>query len=152
MEAGVFSFFQKWQSQDAEADEARPEGLLSSVRFEEQLLLERARADRAGASFSLLTFRIDALQAPDANAVAERVLAHVLVKQSRVIDTKGFYRESLALIMPYTPSAKAEVVWAKIQDSYKRRVVAELGGRLPAPEVQCEVYAYPNSERTRQFG
>lgn len=148
----MFSFFQKWQSQEAEPGDGRPEGLLSPVRFEEQLLLERARADRAGASFSLLTFQILASEDAEANGVAERVLAHVLAKQSRVIDTKGFYRDNLALIMPYTPSSKAEVVWSKIQDSYKRRVVAELGGRLPAPDVQCEVYAYPNSERTRQFG
>lgn len=148
----MFAFFQRWQGQGAGASGDLPEGLLARERFEEQLLIERARADRAGASFSLLTFRVAATPDLEAREVAGRVLAHVLLKRTRTIDTKGVYGEGLALIMPYTPSSKVDTVWDNVNDSYKRRVVAELGGRLPAPALACEVYAYPSNERTRAFG
>ena len=142
----MYSFFQKKQSQDAEADFAVPEGFLKAEQFEEQLLIERARADRAGAKFSMLALRIGSAKVSPEYQAAERVLAHVLTKVSRVIDTKGVYRDGLALIMPYTPSDKANVVWTKIQESYKRRISAELGSGQTAPEIQCEVYAYPSSD------
>jgi hypothetical protein len=148
----MVAFFRRWQGQGRGSSEELPEGLLTRERFEEQLLIERARADRAGASFSLLTFRVASATDPEARETAGRVLAHVLLKRTRTIDTKGIYGEGLGLIMPYTPSSKVDKVWENVSDSYKRRVVAELGGRLPVPELACEVYAYPSNERTRAFG
>jgi len=142
----LYSFFQKKQSQEGEADFGAPEGFLKAAQFAEQLLIERARADRAGAKFSMLALHIGAPKVSSEYPVAERVLAHVLNKVSRVIDTKGVYRDGLALIMPYTPSDKATVVWTKIQDSYQRRIGAEMGSGQTAPEIQCEVYAYPSSD------
>lgn len=148
----MFGCKRRRQNAGSGGSEELPEGMLSRDRFEEQLLIERARADRAGASFSLLTFRVAAVADAEARQVARRVLAHVLMKRTRTIDTKGIYGEGLALIMPYTPSSKVDTVWDNVNDSYKRRVVAELGGRLPVPELACEVYAYPSNERTRAFG
>ena len=151
-EALLYSFFQKKSFQDSTLDLGAPEGFLPSEQFEAQLLIERARADRAGSRFCMLTLRIDA--AIDANeyVVAERVLAHVLVKSSRNIDTKGAFRGGLAIIMPYTPSDKAELVSRKIQDSYKRRVMADLGEAKAVPELRCEIYAYPSKELATQAG
>jgi hypothetical protein len=120
--------------------------LLSSASFNRQLLLERDRSDRSGMDFSLLVFEIGNISDAFLQEESESVLSNLLLEKTRVIDTKGWHRDALAVILPYTAEAESEVVWEKISRAFEERISEVTGGRLPAPELACELYPYPGEE------
>jgi hypothetical protein len=119
------------------------DGLLSSEAFEEQLVKERARADRSGASLTLLAFSIETPNNGVTKQKALRILASVLVERTRISDTKGWFGDRLGVILPDTSGAQTTSISHPIQETFNKRVHSKLGGRGPLPEVTHEVYVYP---------
>lgn len=124
------------------------EGLLSSEAFEEQLRKERARTDRGGGPLSLLALRIEAPPDSDAFLQAAWVLAALLSKRTRIIDTKGWFGERIGVIFPNTPSANVAYIWPPIKEAFDQRAHSASAERAPLPEVTYEVYAYPGEGLT----
>lgn len=91
---------------------------------------ERARTDRNGDPFTLVTF---SLRRPDDRKTL-RQLAHTLQRRLRLIDAAGWMsEEQLAAVLPSTPPAGA---W-KVADDVCLSVASDQA--LPV----CKVYCYP---------
>lgn len=120
------------------------EGLLSPEAFQEQLTKERARTDRGGGPFSLLALKIEA--APDSEAFLQAawVLSTLLNQRTRICDTKGWFGDSVGVILPNTTSDKVAYVWPPIKEAFDKRARTESTERVTLPKVTFEVYAYPS--------
>jgi lipopolysaccharide/colanic/teichoic acid biosynthesis glycosyltransferase len=105
-------------------------GISSSEEFHENLERERARADRSGRAFSVVSFNIGNHAGEDLT----RRLARAINLRKRRVDGAGWIDDGrLGVILPETVPAGA---WRLAEDAWK-----ELGGAYgPLP---CEVYAYP---------
>lgn len=141
---GLFAWF---TSRDTRSTSKEGTFLPADV-FEAQLNQERARADRSGSSFVVLTFE---LELDDANRAvtqgAERLLADTLTGELRMCDTKGWHvngSTSVAAILPdtseyesYTPVRRTESVF---QEQFKNA----FPGVKAAPQLRCGIHAYPS--------
>ena len=134
-----------------EAEKARVTGLLPGDAFEEQLTLERARADRSGQPFVLIVFTIQFAQNEDALHEAEQALAAALIDRTRLCDAKGFYGGQIAAILPYTTKADATNILEPLEFVFRRKLLESGVGTVPGPRLSFAVYEYPVDER-RQLG
>lgn len=132
-----------------EAEQARASGLLANDAFEEQLTLERARADRSGFPFVLVVFNIQFAQGDELMRTAEKALAAALIARTRICDAKGYYGGQIAVILPYTSKADATALLGPLEFMFRRNL-AEAGiASLPAPKLSFAVYEYPDDERKK---
>ncbi len=121
-------------------------GFLSQDDFADQLIKERARADRAGASFTLLAFDVETPPGLNGKAEAMEILASILAKRARVTDTKGWFGNRLGIILPNTPTENADNVVRPIQEQFKKTVVSNSPHASKAPKIAYQAYEYPNNE------
>jgi lipopolysaccharide/colanic/teichoic acid biosynthesis glycosyltransferase len=118
-------------------------GLESPTRFHRAIARERARSDRTGDPFSLVTF-----QAREAETARETLarLAKILRRRVRWTDEIGWLdRQRLAVALPSTPYEGA----VKIADDV---CLAFPPSHLPP---LCEIYCYPSDQipgRARRHG
>ena len=132
-----------------EAERARAAGLLPSEVFEEQLTLERARADRSGNPFVLIVFNIQFVENEEQLHRAERALAAALIERTRLSDAKGYYGEQIAAIFPYTAKTDAGNVLGPIEVIFLKKLAGEGLEALPGPRLTFAIYEYPDDERKK---
>jgi lipopolysaccharide/colanic/teichoic acid biosynthesis glycosyltransferase len=106
--------------------------LLSPDQFRNLLGRERARSDRTGEPFALLTLGL--APTPDPSATACR-LVKVLQKRLRVSDVAGWLDGQVCVLLPDTG---AEGAWT-LADAVCKRIA---NGLPPC----CEVYVYPTGD------
>lgn len=142
-ERGVFRFLRRLAGMDAREQTGCIDGLLSSPEFALALAKERARVDRGGPGFCMLALEIEA--APESAAFREAAehLAALLRKRTRLIDTKGWFGERVAVIFPQTAANRVAIIWPPIKEALDRALESGDRVHLAAPAVRCEVYAYP---------
>jgi lipopolysaccharide/colanic/teichoic acid biosynthesis glycosyltransferase len=105
--------------------------LYSHCQFSRALARERARADRSGDGFSLLTLGVKTWRQGEPTLVH---LARVLRRRLRLTDEAGWLdRRHLGIIMPSTPAWGA---WTLADD-----LCRQFPDDIPLPE--CKVYVYP---------
>jgi hypothetical protein len=140
---GLFAWFTARDKRNASTEGA----FLPADIFEAQLNRERARADRSGSTFVVLTFKVEMDEKDRAlTEGAERLLADTLTGELRLCDTKGWHENgttSVAAILPntsehesYTPMRRAETV-------FRERFKHAFPGVAETPQLQCGVHAYP---------
>jgi hypothetical protein len=110
--------------------------------LQEQLLKERAGADRAGAGFTMLVFDLEASLDAEIRDRAMRVLASVLLERTRISDTKGPFADRLGVILPHTMVAHIAAIWGTTHDDHKNRMFGDLSDQLPLPRLSHEAYLY----------
>ncbi|HRK33828.1 MAG TPA: hypothetical protein PLJ47_04455 [Candidatus Hydrogenedentes bacterium] len=132
-----------------EAEKARASGLLASEAFEEQLNLERARADRSGQPFVLIIFTVHGVENQEQADLAERALASALFDRTRISDAKGYYGEQVATILPYTSKEDAAYVLDPLEGVFRKKLAAEGLETLPGPRLTFTIFEYPDDERKR---
>lgn len=122
---------------------------LSSRHFKQQLLRERARADRRKTYFTLVVFDFPSLKKDEERLTAMmELLAQAICKKIRISDIAGWYGAShhkIGLLLHDTLQPHAALVIQKIeklfQKSFKTRSES-------TPEIVCEVYTYPSDLTT----
>lgn len=132
-----------------EAEKARATGLLPEDAFEEQLTLERARADRSGQHFVLIIFTVTGTENEQQGKLAERALASALFERTRISDAKGYYGGEVAAILPYTTKREAGNVLEPLEGVFRKQLAAHGLETLPGPRLSFIVYEYPDDERKR---
>jgi len=131
------------RGRDAKADPAaQVEGLLTAEAFELELAKERARIDRGGSSFCLLTISVDIPAETPEYYQAVWDLSAILAERTRIIDSKGWFRGKVGVILPITKSAHIPNIWRHIDESFKKRSRFVKGGS--APKLSYEVFTYPS--------
>ncbi len=141
---GLFAWF---TSRDA-SNTAKEGTFLPADVFELQLNQERARADRCGSSFVVLTFK---LELDEANASltqgAERLLADTLSGELRLCDTKGWHvngTTSVAAILPDTSEYESYTPVRRAESTFQERFKSAFPGVKEAPQLHCGIHAYPS--------
>jgi hypothetical protein len=141
---GLFAWF---TSRDTRSKSKEGSFLPADV-FEAQLNQERARADRSGSSFVVLTFE---LELNDANAAlttgAERLLADTLLGQLRLCDTKGWHvngATSVAAILPDTNEFESYTPVRRTESLFQERFKTAFPGATELPQLRCGIHAYPS--------
>lgn len=122
------------------------DGLLDAAEFDRELLKERARVDRGGAPFTLLAFTIDAPHADETYAQAAWILAAALNERTRLLDTKGWFRSHIGLILPGITDQNVSKVTANISYDFEKRWEKAHKGTAH-PNLHHEVYVYPSDGR-----
>jgi len=116
--------------------------------FEAQLNQERARADRAGSSFVVLTFTVELDDAHIAlTEGAERLLADTLAGELRMCDTKGWHKNgttSVAAILPNTSEYESYTPMRRTETLFRERFRNAFPSVDEAPRIRCGVHAYPS--------
>lgn len=125
------------------------EGLLSPEAFDEHLLKERARSDRNGSVFCLLTVDIPLPRNTAAYQKAAWVLASVLHDRTRIIDTKGWFGDRVAVILPNTAPVHIGKIWNNIQEIFAARMGAQTNHGANPPDIAYEVYTYPSDGKSK---
>ncbi len=141
---GLFAWFTSRDSASASAEGT----FLPADVFEMQLNQERARADRSGSSFVVLTFD---LELEDSNAStlegAKRLLADTLSGELRMCDTKGWHENgttSVAAILPDTSEYESYTPVRRAESLFQERFKNAFPGVPDAPQLHCGIHAYPS--------
>jgi lipopolysaccharide/colanic/teichoic acid biosynthesis glycosyltransferase len=114
-------------------------GLLSREQFARVLARERARSDRTGEVFSLITFALGPEKIPDDLATH---LARILEQRLRSTDDAGLLdQRRIGVVLPVTPALGA---WTVVDD-----VCVCIPAGLALPE--CAVYCYPTDWPTKEL-
>jgi hypothetical protein len=134
------------------SDTSSPD-ILNSDEFEERIQQERARVDRTGASFTLLSFTVlDSDGKPDGVNGQLNLLASVINERTRLSDVTGIHQNGhkrVAVLLPDTPYVKAFNLVNSIEENFTRKASDAKFRKNKAPELMCEVYSYPN-EMTKE--
>src|SRR3954465_4371025 len=102
--------------------------------FGKMVCRERARADRSGGDFSVLTFRV---QPSAAEAQLLRQIAKHLSERARIIDQYGWNGDSAVwLLLPHCPADAAEKI---AQDIFQKFSTAQV-------QVGFELYHYAGDQ------
>lgn len=120
------------------------EGLLSERSFEEQLLKERARSDRGGGTFCIVVINIPLPHGSTAHQQAAWVLASALHDRTRIIDTKGWFGDRVAVILPNTAPGHVGKIWNDIDRLFQKRVQARGAGSDLNINLTHEIFVYPS--------
>lgn len=150
---GLFSWF---SSAEAKSPTKEYGFLLPANVFQAHLHQERARADRSGSSFVVMTFGIEMSGKYDAlEQQAREILAECVFNVFRLCDTKGWYEkksEPVAVILPDTTANETAAPLARTEDMFARLAKQRLrnhGDTARGPRLVCCIYNYPppsNSE------
>jgi len=126
--------------------ESGVEGLLPAAQFEHELAKERSRVDRGGSPFALLAIGIKLDPETEAYAQAVWVLASVLTERTRIIDSKGWFRGRVGVILPGATSDHIPKICAQFENAFKRRTRTRAlpGAHEGPPALEYEVFVYPN--------
>lgn len=142
---GVFGFVRNLSRDAGEASTASIEGLLAPAEFEQELVKERCRVDRGGPPFALLAIDLKLDRESEAFAQAAWVLAAVLNERTRVIDSKGWFRGRIGVILPGATSEHIPKICAQFETAFKRRSRARtVPGKEGSAALEYEVFVYPN--------
>jgi GGDEF domain-containing protein len=141
----MLTMMRKMLAKEKHSDGVETDGFLSRHDFDEQLLKERARADRAGAFFTLLAFDVETPPGVNGKAEAMEILASILAKRARLTDTKGWFGDRLAIILPNTLTENADRVARPVQEQFKKIVVSDPLQAPTAPKIAYQTYAYPKN-------
>lgn len=139
---GFFSGLRGIISPKAKPQPVEKERLLPSETFDEYLTKERARADRGGNSFVLLTVDVCAARDSEAYEAAVGVVSTLLEERTRVIDIKGWFSQRIGLILPLTTAEQAQIVWTHLEEAYKRKMTQS--GYKDTVPLKSEIYTYPS--------
>jgi len=120
------------------------EGLLSERSFEEQLLKERARSDRGGGTFCMVVIDIPLPRGSTAHQQAAWVLASALHDRTRIIDTKGWFGDRVAVILPNTAPGHVGKIWNDIRQLFQKRVQPRDADSPLKINLTHEIYVYPS--------
>jgi len=141
---GLFAWFTSRDKRNASNEGS----FLPADIFEAQLNRERARADRTGSSFVVLTFEVEL---DDSNRAltegAERLLADTLTGELRLCDTKGWHvngATSVAAILPDTSEHESHTPMRRAESIFRERFKNAFPGVDQAPQIRCGVHAYPS--------
>jgi hypothetical protein len=121
-------------------------GLLDEESFEHQLAVERMRAERSGFSFTVIVFSIDYAGGPVDQERAARALVSVLRDRTRFCDTKGWFGENMAVILPYTSRERAICLVAPLDSMFHQRLTSDPSKVTGEPRLSFAVYEYPSDE------
>lgn len=116
---------------------------LGDDAFSRQIAIEQSRSDRFGIPFVVMRFNVSP-EIFDYQTKALQVLASVLHDRSRLIDTKGWFDNQLAIILPGADQTNAAIVWKAFLDLFLQRF--SLDGRSVAVVSEpfiCELFIYP---------
>ncbi len=119
------------------------EGLLSESSFEEELFKERARSDRGGGTFCMMTIDISLPRGSTAYQQAVWVLASVLHDRTRITDTRGWFRDRVAVILPYSSPGHVERIWNDILRLFQKRMPPLEADAPVGIHLTHEIYVYP---------
>jgi len=129
---------------------------LPPEEFLERLQQERLRADRTGSHFTLILFGISAKGLPE-EACRRLVvqLATVIRDRIRRSDVKGFHigpGVRVGVLLPNTRFENALILVQAIEERFANHVMDTRGmpGR-EAPELLCDIYAYPERKESPVF-
>lgn len=113
----------------------------SQERLHALIHRERARADRSGRPFTVVSFRLDPRKVSRRNLLR---LAHIAMDKSRITDDVGWFaRNTVAALLPETETPGAWTYANRVADVYEERV----GLR---PEIT--VFEYPSNWSNRREG
>jgi len=141
---GLFAWF---TSRDTRS-KCKEGSFLPADVFEAQLNQERARADRSGSSFVVLTFELelDELNVSLSDP-AERLLADTLLGELRLCDTKGWHMNgttSVAAILPDTNEFESYTPVRRTESLFQERFKNAFPGVTESPQLRCGIHAYPS--------
>ena len=143
--AGVFRFVRNLSRDNGDPKAASIEGLLDPAEFEQELVKERCRVDRGGPPFALLAIDLKLDRESEGFAQAAWVLAAVLNERTRVIDSKGWFRGRIGVILPGATSEHLPKICAQFETAFKRRSrTRSVPGQEASPALEYEVFVYPN--------
>lgn len=144
---GLFSWF---SSPEAQPSRNGSGYLLPANVFQAHLFQERARADRSGSSFVVMTFGIETSQKNKAlDHQAHEILAECVFNVFRLCDTKGWYEkksEPVGVILPDTKANETAAPLARTEDLFAQlshRRMRSQNGATRGPRLVCSIYSYP---------
>lgn len=147
----IVSFIWGWICGKERREAFLIEGLLSPEAFDEQLLKERARSDRSASVFCLLVVDIVLPRNSPPYQKAAWMLASVLHDRTRIIDTKGWFGERVAVILPNTAPVHVGKIWNNIQEVFAARMAVQKNDGAASPEITYEVYTYPSDGKSKDM-
>lgn len=140
--SSVFGFVRQLSRDTAGKPGLSIEGLLDADAFERELVKERARVDRGGPPFTLLAIEIRLDPQTEEYAQAAWVLGAVLLERTRIVDTKGWFRRRVGVILPGAKADNITKIWSQIESDFKRRSRVRT---TAADEIlNIEVFVYPS--------
>jgi len=141
---GLFAWFTSRDTQSTSKECA----FLPADVFEAQLNQERARADRSGSSFVVLTFELELDESNRSlTEGAERLLADTLSGELRLCDTKGWHvngSTSVAAILPDTNEFESYTPVRRTESEFQERFKNAFPGVTESPMLRCGIHAYPS--------
>lgn len=141
--AALFSRFAPRVKKDAGADQE----LLPSKLLDVLLRQERARADRSGTTFVVISFDVEIKSRhQDLRPKTMQVLADCVSSCLRLSDVKGWLHddgEVVAAILPGTTKEKSYIPVRRMEHLFFQKLDMKPFGRDDLPKLQCRVYTYP---------
>jgi len=124
------------------------DGFLEQNDLERELLRQRALCDRTNARFVLITFALDGTTCDLQPHAHMRHLAESVRERMRTSDVAGWTLagHTVGLLLPGAPQEAAQVVIAAVEEAFRKRS-RERFRAVPGPELICDVYMYPSSDR-----
>ncbi len=115
--------------------------LLGETQFEQQLLRERARAERTGSVFTVLNMHLEGkdIRIP-ANGLLWKILSRVICERTRLMDVPGHYRGGVGLILPDTSRDAIPALVNSIEELFHKRIQAHVKANEHLPEISCKVF------------
>jgi hypothetical protein len=138
-----------WFSRKETATTARAEStFLSAPVFQAHLNRERARSDRNGSTFVVLTMDVEGGR-EHAGIINEsrHMLACCVDEVFRLCDTKGWHEQSgnqVAVIMPDADDRDTASPIRRTEDLFSKRFLAKYASLEAPPRLHCRVHNYPN--------
>ena len=143
--SGVLGFVRNLSRDTASPDVLSIEGLLDATAFEKELARERCRVDRGGPPFALLAIYIDLTRGSAEFAQAVWVLSAVLQERTRIIDSKGWFKDRVGVILPGANAEHLPKICAQFEAEFKRRSrVPAVPGKSGPLGLRYETFVYPN--------
>lgn len=123
--------------------------LLSAELFQAQLHRERARADRTGSEFVVLTFDVEyGAQLREVETPLRNTLAESVSQVFRLCDTKGWHIKNggtVGVIMPETTEQEAVEPLRRTERAFARLFKRRFAGEKVPPRLVCMMHSYPAS-------
>jgi len=123
-------------------------GLLSQGEFEEHLLRERARADRTGLPFVVLSFGLAEGWGHRKPPQQMRTLLAMAINECfRLSDTKGWSGKNegqVTVLLPDTSREAAMKPVGRAEELFQAQLQRAFSPDVGAPDITCDVYAYPS--------
>lgn len=141
------SNFLSWFLRHQERHVPRVAGMLGPEDFEHRLLRERARSDRTGSHFALVTFNLPSRdEGEHRNDVMDR-LARTIASRIRLSDVAGWYGtgDRIGMILPGTTKVGAAHLVQQIESALHAGLAGKARAGGVALALECKVFTYPSA-------